>query len=105
MWYYILSHLICAVGAVLTQQDNCGFERPISIISQKRNRGKLQLKKEQVVVWALAILMEIIIGSKIHSFTNHNSLTYLTESMSKLAKLVRWALALQTFDLDVKYTK
>ena len=25
----------CAVGAVLTQQDNCGFELPISVISQK----------------------------------------------------------------------
>jgi len=25
----------CAVGAVLTQQVNCGFERPISFISQK----------------------------------------------------------------------
>ena len=36
-------------------------------------------------------------------FTDHNSLTYLTETKS--AKLVRWSLALETFDVDVKYTK
>ena len=30
-------------------------------------------------------------------------LTYLTESMSKSDKLVLWALALQTFDVEVHY--
>ena len=44
-------------------------------------------------------LKKIITGSKIHSFTDHDSLIYLTESMSKL---LRWALALQAFDADVK---
>ena len=46
-----------------------------------------------------------IICSKNHIFTDHNPLTYLTESMSKSAKQVRWSLALQTFDVDAKYTK
>ena len=38
-------------------------------------------------------------------FTDHIPLTYLTEAMFKSAKLVRWSLALQTFDVGVKYTK
>ena len=62
-------------------------------------------KEAYAIVWALTKLKEVIIDSKIHIFTYHNSLTYLTESMSKSAKLVRWSLALQTFDVDVKYTK
>ena len=107
-------HLYCdssdyAVGAVLTQQDNGGVERPISFISQKltdtQPRWATIEKEAYAIVWALTKLKDVIIGSKIHIFTDHNPLTYLTESMSKSAKLVRWSLALQTFDVDVKYTK
>src|SRR6218665_1730030 len=99
----------CDVGAVLTQQDNCGFERPISFISQKltdtQQRWATIEKEAYAIVSALTKLREVIIGSKIYIFTDHNPLTYLTESTSKSAKLVRWSLALQTFDVDVKYTK
>src|SRR6218665_2485674 len=99
----------CAVGAVLTQQDNCGIERPISFISQKltdtQRRWATIEKEAYAIVWALTKLKEVIIGSKIHIFTDHNLLTYLTESLSKSVNLIRWSLALQTFDVDVKYTK
>ena len=86
-----------------------GFERPISFISQKQNdtqqRWATIEKEAYAIVWALTKLKEVIIGSKLHVFTDYNSLPYLTKSMSKSAKLVRWSLALQTFDVDVKYTK
>ena len=99
----------CAVGAVLTQQDNCGFERPITFISQKltetQQRWATIEKEAYAIVWALIKLRKVIIGSKIHIFNDHNQLICLTESMSKSANLVRWTLALQTFDVDVKYTK
>jgi len=54
------------------------------------------------------MITSVFVFSKIHIFTDHNSLTYnmyLTESMSKSAKLVRWSLALHTFDVDEQYTK
>src|SRR6218665_2342848 len=90
-----------AVGAVLTQQGDCGFEWPISFISQKltdtQRRWTTIEKGAYAIVLALTKLKDVIIGSKIHIFTDHNPLTYLTESMSKSA--------LQTFDVDVKYTK
>ena len=86
-----------------------GVERPISFISQKltdTHRRWATIEKEAyAIAWALIKLKEIIIGSKIHIFTDNNPLTYLTESVSKSAKLVRWSLALQTVDVDVKYTK
>ena len=90
----------CAVGVVVTKQDNCGFERPISFTNQKltetQQRWATIEKEAYAIVWALTKLKEIrsIIGSKIHIFTDHNPLTYFTESMSKSAKLVMWALAL-----------
>src|SRR6218665_1449493 len=65
-----------AVGAVLTQQDNCGLERPISFISQKltdtQRRWATIEKEAYAIVWALTKLKDVIIGSKIHIFTDHN---------------------------------
>ena len=56
----------CAVGAVLTHQDNCGFERPISLhISQKltdmQQRWATIEKEAYAIVWALAKLMKVVI--------------------------------------------
>jgi hypothetical protein len=44
-----------------------------------------------------------IFGYKIHVFSDHNPLAYLTEAAPKSAKLLRWALALQNFDLCFHY--
>jgi len=83
-----------------------GVERPISFISQKltdtQRRWATIEKEAYAIVWALTKLKEVIIGSKIHIFTDHNPLTYLTESMSKRPP---YQFRLQTFDVDVKYTK
>ena len=85
------------------------MECPIPFISQKltatQQRWASIEKEAYAIVLALTKLKDIIIGSKIHIFTGHNPLTYLTESMSKSAKLVRWTLELQSFDIDVRYTK
>jgi RNase H-like domain found in reverse transcriptase len=44
-----------------------------------------------------------IFGYKIFIYSDHNPLSYLTESVPKSAKLLRWALALQNFDICFKY--
>ena len=36
-------------------------------------------------------------------YSDHNPLLYLTESVPKSAKLMRWALALKEFSVTVKY--
>jgi len=38
-------------------------------------------------------------------FVDHNPLKYLTEGAPKSAKLTRWALALQEYDVTFEYTK
>ena len=40
---------------------------------------------------------------KICVYSDHNPLTYLTSSAPKSSKLLRWALALQEFDITFKY--
>jgi len=57
------------------------------------------------VVWALGRFRNIIFGAQISVFTDHNPLKYLSESMPKSAKLTRWSLALQEYDLVLKYTR
>ena len=36
-------------------------------------------------------------------FSDHNPLSFLTEAAPKSAKLTRWALALQEFNVDFRY--
>jgi len=49
--------------------------------------------------------MDLIFGSRIMVFCDHNPLQYIRESATKSARLLRWSLALAEFDLDITYTK
>jgi hypothetical protein len=44
-------------------------------------------------------------GSHITVLSDSNPLTYLTSNVPKSAKLTRWALALQPFNISFKYTR
>ena len=44
-------------------------------------------------------------GAKITVFCDHNPLQYIKECAPKSAKLLRWSLALQEFDIDLRYAK
>ena len=38
-------------------------------------------------------------------FSDHNPLAYIVDSVAKSAKLMRWSLALQEYDLVFRYVK
>jgi len=44
-----------------------------------------------------------LFGSKVIVHSDHNPLTFLTESAPKSNKLMRWSLALAEFDIEFKY--
>jgi len=46
-----------------------------------------------------------VYGTKVTVYCDHNPLQYVRECAPKSAKLLRWSLALQEFDLDFQYTK
>jgi len=52
---------------------------------------------------ALQRVKQWAFGHRITVVSDHNPLTYLTESAPKSAKLLRWALALQEFDVVFQY--
>ena len=96
-----------AVGALVSQTDDNGFERPIAFASRKLNstqRGWSTIEKElYTAMWALQKYRNWLFAAKITVFCDHNPVTYLTEASPKSAKLMRWALAIQEFDVKFCY--
>jgi len=56
-------------------------------------------------MWVVTKFRTIIFGSHITVYLDHNPLRFLAECAPKTAKLTRWALALQEFDILLKYKK
>jgi hypothetical protein len=92
-----------AVSGVLSQTGDDGEDHPVAFSSLKLNstqRAWATVEKEAfAVIAALRKFRSWIFGTKITVYSDHNPLAYLTESAPKSAKLMRWALALQEFDL------
>ena len=57
------------------------------------------------VVFALEKFWSYLIGCKIIVFTNHTALKYFLTKKYAKARLIRWLLLLQEFDLEFKYKK
>lgn len=97
-----------AVGACLSQMVD-GEEMPIAFLSKKLSPSQSKwsaIEREAfAVVWALGRLDTWLFGMKIQVRTDHNPLTYLSRSASDSARLTRWSLALQKYDLEVRHIK
>jgi len=46
-----------------------------------------------------------VYGTKVTVYCDHNPLQYVRECAPKSAKLLKWALAFQEFDLEFRYIK
>ena len=62
-------------------------------------------KEMLAVVFALEKVRSYLIGCKIIIFTYHAALKYLLTKKSVKARLIRWVLLLQEFDLEFKDKK
>jgi hypothetical protein len=96
-----------AVGCCLIQWSSDGREKPIAFASSKLNstqRAWATIEREAyAVVYALKKFRYYIFGVEIVVFSDHNPLTYLNDCAPKSAKLTRWALALQEFNLTFRF--
>ena len=96
-----------AVGCCLLQWTEEGVECPISFPSAKltptQTRWSTIEREAYAVIWALKRFRAWVFLSRITIFSDHNPLAFLTEAAPKSAKLARWALALQEFNLVFKY--
>ncbi|GBM68170.1 Retrovirus-related Pol polyprotein from transposon 297 [Araneus ventricosus] len=98
-----------AIGACLAQHDDVGKELPIAFFSKKLTPTQMKwstIEREAFcVLEALKKFDTWIFGGKIQVVSDHNPLTYLTSSAPHGAKLSRWALALQRYNLTISYRR
>jgi len=98
-----------AVGATLGQLDEGGVEQPLAFASQKLTDTQMAWatieREAYAVIWALNRFRDLIFGARVSIFCDHNPLQYIRECAPKSAKLLRWSLALQEFDVDFHYKK
>jgi len=95
------------VAGALTQQDKDGKERPIAFASLKLNptqRAWSTIEKEAyAAIWALGKFRCWIFSQPVTLYSDHNPLQYLTEAATKSAKLTRWSMALQQYNVTFRY--
>lgn len=98
-----------AAAACLAQMTESGEERPISFASHRFNGTQMRwatIEREAfAVIWALRKFDTWVYGARINIVSDHNPLTYLTTTHPAGAKLVRWALALQRYNVTVSHRK
>lgn len=87
------------MGAVLSQVDEQGQERPVSYASRscnpaERNYGNCE-GECLAVVWATRYFREYLFGQPFTLVTDHEPLKWLMQTNKTTGKLARWSLLLQ----------
>jgi len=95
------------VGAVLMQKVDGKCDKPVAFASQKltpTQKAWSTIEKEAYAsIWALDKFRGWIFGQSVTLYSDHNPLTYISESATKSSKLMRWYLALQQYDVTFCY--
>ena len=89
------------LGAVLSQKDSLGEERPVAFLSRGLNRAEKNYsvtELEYLAVVAAVKHFSFHFESKpFKVVTDHPSLLYLDKMKDSKARLTRWALSLQPY--------
>ena len=83
------------------------LKKPVAFASSKlsssqRNWAIIE-KEAYAVIWSLQRFRHWLFAAKITLYSDHNPLSYLSESAPKSAKLMRWYLALQEYNVTFYY--
>ncbi|WJZ98396.1 hypothetical protein VitviT2T_016923 [Vitis vinifera] len=97
-----------AIGAMLGQRE---YGKPYVIYYASKTLNEAQRnytttnKELLAVVFALDKFRAYLVGSFIIVFTDHSTLKYLLTKQDAKARLIRWILLLQEFDLQIRDKK
>ena len=97
-----------AIGAVLGQRED---RKPYVVYYASKTLNEAQRNytttEEELlaVVYTLEKFHAYLVGSDIIIFTNHSTLKYLLTKQDAKARLIRWVLLLQEFNLQIKDKK
>ena len=97
-------------GAVLLQVDQKEVERPVSYFSKKfkgYQRNYSVIEKEALALVLALQHFDVYVGSgcTLVVYTDHNPLTFLRSLQNPNQWLMRWALFLQPYHLDIRHIK
>ncbi|XGW34306.1 hypothetical protein V3C99_018280 [Haemonchus contortus] len=97
------------LGAVLSQEGDDGFLHPIYFASKGLSKcGKnyhVTDLEALAVVFALRKFHMFVYGFRVKVFTDHRPSTALFKKSNVSAKILRWALELQKYDVKIVYLK
>lgn len=92
-------------GAMLLQCDDLGVDKPVCYFSRKFNRHQLNYSVIEKETLALILALQhfsVYVGSgPVVVFTDHSPLTFLNSLQCPNQRLIRWALMLQSYSLDI----
>jgi hypothetical protein len=93
------------VGSTLSQLDENGHDYPIHFANrQLTSAEKNYTVTEQeglIVIFSLKKFRHYLLGYKAKIVTNHKALTYLVNKPNPRARLARWLLFMEEFDIDI----
>ncbi|XP_062420777.1 uncharacterized protein LOC134132778 isoform X2 [Pungitius pungitius] len=98
-------------GAVLLQEDAEGIDHPICYFSSKFTKPQLNystIEKETLALLLALQHFEVYVGSSslpIVVYTDHNPLVFLSRMYNHNQRLMRWALIVQDYHLEICHKK
>lgn len=96
------------IGAVISQKDSVGRDRPIAFISRSLNsaeRNYSTTEKECLaIVWSVNEFRHYLTGRKFVILSDHRPLQWLNNVTDPGARLLRWRLKLNNYDYSITYT-
>lgn len=96
-----------ALGAVLYQVNDAGEHCPVSYASRSLGGAELNYtiteKELLALVYACSKFRYFIHGRKVIVHTDHKALIYLNQYRLLHGRITRWVLALQGYELDIRY--
>ena len=99
-----------AAGSVLMQEKN-GIDHPISYFSKKFTKSQRNYSTVEKECLALLLSLQhfdVYLSTTVHSilvFTDHNPLIFINKMKNKNARLTRWSLLLQEFNIQICHIK
>ncbi|XP_071057611.1 uncharacterized protein [Onthophagus taurus] len=95
------------MGVTLSQRDDDNKEYPVLYLSKKLTEREQAYSASELecaaLVWAVNKLKPYLYLTHFIIVTDHCPLTWLKQMSNKNARLLRWALSLQTLDFTVVY--
>ena len=96
-----------ALGAVLSQLDDEGKERPIAftsrILSKTERKWGITEREAFAIVWAVNYFRSYFLGNKFDLFTDHRPLTFLRTLKNPSPKIARWLVQLEEYEYNIHF--